>query len=451
MSATYLFQRRQGWYVRKKIPKDLQPIFKKKLITRSLKTRDKVEAERRKYFMLAEIEQEFEQARNPSKQAEQGIESLRATAKWLREEQQLIPWTHELEPHELMAIALESAEDITIKEIPEVNHLIHLASHPDDYSLEESIRTYLTEKEGNIRKSSYNSKLLKLDEFSKWAGNNRTVSSVTKKEASQYLSTQLMTRTSKAGEKLAISTIQGYINVLKAFFEWAEGRDMTKDNPFRKVGSTLRASSSGAGSKKVKGWRANEVALLLETVKTKDNKPLAALMLLAMYTGARGNEIAEMKIDDVTSWSLKVQGDPKNINSLRNIPIHSKIKNLVDKLIESSTDGYLVSGLSRGGEDDKRFHNIGKRFGTMKKGLGFTGRDKVFHSYRHTLVTLLHNAGEPSERIAGAIGHSDNRDFTLDTYSDGLENEEAIKVIEKANYGSEVNVLVVELVESISN
>ena len=87
----------------------------------------------------------------------------------------------------------------------------------------------------------------------------------------------------------------------------------------------------------------------------------------------------------------------------------------------------------------------------MKRKLGYTSRDKVFHSYRHTVVTLLHNAGEPMERIAGVVGHTEDMNFTLNTYSDGLANKEAIKIINKVDYGDTVNELVVELAKVLSN
>jgi len=124
---------------------------------------------------------------------------------------------------------------------------------------------------------------------------------------------------------------------------------------------------------------------------------------------------------------------------------------MVNKLKETSSDGYLVSELLRGGRDNKRLHNISKKFGHLKDKLGYKGRSTVFHSYRHTVITLLHNAHVPMERIAGIVGHTDDMNFTLDTYSDGLRSEEATKVINKVDYGDVVNKLVTELTEALSN
>jgi hypothetical protein len=62
----------------------------------------------------------------------------------------------------------------------------------------------------------------------------------------------------------------------------------------------------------------------------------------------------------------------------------------------------------------------------LKDKLGYKGRSTVFHSYRNTVITLLHNAHVSMELIAGIAGHTDDMNFTLNEYSDGLSNKQAI-------------------------
>src|SRR5687768_8567645 len=55
VDASYLKQRKQGWYVRIKVPVSAQEAFGCKTITRSLQTRDKAEASRRKHAVVVEL------------------------------------------------------------------------------------------------------------------------------------------------------------------------------------------------------------------------------------------------------------------------------------------------------------------------------------------------------------------------------------------------------------
>jgi len=130
LKTSYLLQRRQGWYARKKIPVPLQVHFAKKEIIETLKTRDKDVAKRRLPLKLAEIEQRFSAARGATIHATKHspkIENLIATTTWLREEQQG-NWNHSLQPHELFSIALEQIGTITKNESKQVRQLQHLLS-----------------------------------------------------------------------------------------------------------------------------------------------------------------------------------------------------------------------------------------------------------------------------------------------------------------------------------
>lgn len=76
---------------------------------------------------------------------------------------------------------------------------------------------------------------------------------------------------------------------------------------------------------------------------------------------------------------------------MRKVPIHSALVLVVKRLKKASTNEYLLSDLSLKYGD--RSNAIGKRFGRLKRVLGFPN-GKVFHSIRKTEVTLLENAGE---------------------------------------------------------
>jgi integrase len=76
------------------------------------------------------------------------------------------------------------------------------------------------------------------------------------------------------------------------------------------------------------------------------------------------------------------------------------------------------------------FNAIGKRFGRLKQSLGH-GPEKVFHSIRKTVITLLENAGVTEGVAADIVGH-EKATLTYGLYSSGTSTSikyEALKKI----------------------
>lgn len=119
---------------------------------------------------------------------------------------------------------------------------------------------------------------------------------------------------------------------------------------------------------------------------------------------------------------------------IREVPLHPAIKDLVKGLVETSEDGYLLSGLTMNKYDD-RSNAIGKRFGRMKTKLGF-GRSHVFHSIRKTVVTLMENAGVSENIAADVVGHDKPR-ITYGLYSGGSELAIKSEALSKVAYPAE--------------
>ncbi len=168
-------------------------------------------------------------------------------------------------------------------------------------------------------------------------------------------------------------------------------------------------------------WKAAEA--------TKDGAPLADLIRLGAYTGARIEELCSLKVEDVNG-SIRIR-DSKTEAGIREVPIHSALKPLVTRLKEESKDGYLLSGLTFNKYGD-RSNAIGKRFGRLKTAQGF-GRSHVFHSLRKTLITLLEDAGVSENLAADIVGHEKPR-ITYGLYSGGASLETKAKALELVKY-----------------
>ena len=104
------------------------------------------------------------------------------------------------------------------------------------------------------------------------------------------------------------------------------------------------------------------------------------------------------------------------------------------QLKKSSTDGYLLSGLTLNKYGD-RSNAIGKQFGRLKKELGY-GPDYVFHSLRKGVATQL-EANEVPENVAARLLGHEFRTMTYGLYSGGMLPFQMLEdAINKVDWGS---------------
>ena len=159
---------------------------------------------------------------------------------------------------------------------------------------------------------------------------------------------------------------------------------------------------------------------------------LSNSILIASYTGMRIEEISSLKCENVNlnKFVFKIIAS-KTAAGIRTIPIHSKIKSLVNKLLLMSSDGYVISGLSIS-KYGHRSSALSKRFGRLKSAEGY-GSQHVFHSIRKTFVTLLENAGISENVTADIVGHEKPR-ITYGLYSGGTALKLMRESIEKISY-----------------
>ncbi len=185
---------------------------------------------------------------------------------------------------------------------------------------------------------------------------------------------------------------------------------------------------------KVQSWVPFEVEEIIFLYKEaiKENQSLSDLILIAMHTGARIEEICSLRCKDIdldeASFTIS---DAKTKAGIRTIPIHSFIKPRVKKLVINSTDDYLLPNLSKNKYGD-RSNALGKRFGRLKEKHQFTSRH-VFHSIRKTFTTLLENNGVSENVAADIVGHEKPR-ITYGLYSGGSTLETMREAIEKIRY-----------------
>lgn len=173
-----------------------------------------------------------------------------------------------------------------------------------------------------------------------------------------------------------------------------------------------------------------QIDLILSSINSNDT--LSVICKLALYTGARIEELCDLKVQP-NDGLLRIDGT-KTEMARRIIPVHPKIQELINTLITDSTDGWLLQGLAPD-KYGQRSGAIGKRFGRLKKKLGFSDRHR-FHSFRATFLQKLRNLRCPEATSALIAGH-EHPAITYGHYADRVTPEvlsEMKEWISKINY-----------------
>ncbi|WP_095152343.1 site-specific integrase [Pseudomonas sp. Irchel s3b5] len=235
----------------------------------------------------------------------------------------------------------------------------------------------------------------------------------------------------------APKTLSQYLMAGTAFWKWAMKYDAAwreeykdKVNPF--IGHELPqgGGSETAGQDREIYTRADTLKLHQAALDNGD-KPLADLIALGWYTGARIEELCRLNKDNVVT----IDGIPcfdfpksKSKASKRVVPIHPSLLLTIDRLSEDSTDTFLIPTNSHD-HYGKRSHAISKAFGRLRTTAGFS-KLHVFHGFRHTVVTELIRADVPDALAKELVGH-ETGSVTHDVYSKGASAVQKLAAISK--------------------
>lgn len=166
--------------------------------------------------------------------------------------------------------------------------------------------------------------------------------------------------------------------------------------------------------------------------------------LLALMTGARIEELCQLHVADIVRdgkiWCIDFNDNDekklKNEASARRIPICSLLIEIgFLRYVEHCNKigaKRLFSELKRGRDG---YSPIASKWfnGSYRKRHGVTEQGKVFHSFRHTLVSHLQNKGFPEPEVGAFVGHRIEK-VTFGTYGSGYTPQALKKLAEAVDF-----------------
>lgn len=274
------------------------------------------------------------------------------------------------------------------------------------------------------------------------------------------------------GDSISNTTVQNTMMRISTLCNWCKDRQLMDYNPVtdfiphtNKAKNTVRVSFQ------------NEDIIELfgnEEILTFDKRNITTYAywsgLLALYTGARLEEICRLRLEDfyldgeIPYISIEPYFDTqfntdlelKNIGSTRYIPLHPELKKM-------GLFGY-VKGMKKSGFyklfpelvllRDGFGGRVSKWFGRFKRRhlSGENNSNKTFHSFRHTFINRLINLDIDERTVTELIGHTGSNKSKLKMhYLDKVELEHlyaAIKVLDYpvSEFSPRMKVIAKELV-----
>ena len=206
-------------------------------------------------------------------------------------------------------------------------------------------------------------------------------------------------------ETLSVNTINGYITCLGAFFKWCVGNGYMSTN--YADGAKIKVNRQKRPDQIRQAFSPQDLRALFGSPDYKEDKHKESyqfwLPVLGLYTGARINELCQLRLDDIQAVngipSLILQEDSKdsevsikNSASMRTVPLHPFVANKLNLM------GHVQAMREKG--ETRLFpelpyqnfnygHKATKWFGRYKQSCGIDSKQKVFHSFRHTLSDNL--------------------------------------------------------------
>jgi integrase len=419
-NPSYLVQSRHGiWYFQVQIPPDFRKHHSRTLIRRSLRTRDRnVALSLSKYWYLKVIELNYDLSsldknlithngtREPRRTLTDCIEEFISEKKrgW-KDPHSYINETKDYRP-KLMLLA-EIVGDVLVKNITKSDIVKY--------------KNVLFRLPSNRNKKPMYSK--------------RTIEQLIEMDISPH-------------DLLSNTTISNHFVKVASFLSWLSENDLAEYNLCSPLKRVIKKDKSDSELRSE--FNGSDLSALFNNNYYLEGRHRYQshywIPLLALFTGARLNELCQLDSTDIVKidgiWCIDVNSKNrkrlKNLSSARVIPLHST---LIVKLsfldfVKSQTNQKLFPELKESqvghGQSFSKWFNRTYR---KNVGVGQCQERKDFHSFRHTFANYFKQMEDVQEyRVSEILGHKGNSTITYSRYGKNSSLESKKLLIESLEY-----------------
>jgi integrase len=242
---------------------------------------------------------------------------------------------------------------------------------------------------------------------------------------------------SRGLEPMSPKTVNRNLSAVSAMFNWCVREGLISDSPARGLLVQIKRRPDLERD----AFRPEELKLIFDALAGEAGARFW-LTRIALYSGMRLEEIAQLRPQDIREvagiWCFDVNSDGgkklKTAGSARLVPIHPQ-------LIEAGLLAYrdanagkhsLWPDLSRGA-DGFMSSPFSKWFGRFKRAAGIANPRLTFHSFRHTFVDALKQAGEDELVIKELVGHA-NASITTGRYGKRLNPGRLFETVSRLRF-----------------
>ncbi|MBL8553259.1 MAG: site-specific integrase [Phenylobacterium sp.] len=440
-----LIRRGARYYIRRRIPLDLIEHYQTSAVMRALGTSDFAEAKKLVIRAWQAYDDEFDRVRvtlsaTPqkvpsalygSREEQEAEEAYRPQEEQMwEEERERIEADPVLKAKSRLAKAINAEADrAELAELARWGDAKAEAKEPDSENptIQQLHDRWVKDQERNP--STLKGMKRAVDRFEEVIGNKR-IKAVARRDATSFTD-KMRTPGVVSEEGVSIPNMNTTLSLLSALFGFAVKRDLIETNPF--TGTQLQ--DSRRAREKRREFDASALAAIFGSPIYRDGeRPVGGageaaywLPLLALYTGARINELCQLHPDDVTeegyvdpkgkslkAWVIRIQHDRakgqsvKTEGSERRIPVHADLIKLGFVRYAQGQRGkaLLFDKLTYSPADEKLSGNWGRWWGRqLRSDWGVTDERMTFHSFRHSFKHYARQALIPADVHNALTGH----------------------------------------------
>lgn len=233
------------------------------------------------------------------------------------------------------------------------------------------------------------------------------------------------------------ANIRKYLSTYSSFFDWAVNHHKTDENNFKSINIQIDKNE-----RKRYPFSLEQLRVIYDALLDEGKLHYKWGSLIAMFSGARLGEIAQMLLSDVKQedsiWYLDINDEGtkklKNKASIRKVPIHSKLieLGLLEYLAEAKKQGHdrVLYGLPYTRQNGFG-RNLSRWFnGSLLVALEIKHAKLTYHSLRHWVITSLQRLDVEDSLVKRLVGHTQTDVQNL-FYAEGQTMAQRQKAIEK--------------------